>query len=81
MGVVQTIELFDFDANQYEVSEVVQLTNSFTTATKSYATAVAGRFVSEAGTIRARLSYTTTGTAFSYPWQVKIDHITWEIYE
>ncbi|MDQ2985134.1 MAG: PQQ-dependent sugar dehydrogenase [Armatimonadota bacterium] len=76
-SIRQTVELYDFVDQRYEVIDFENVTTSDVRYTISPPAPVSN-FV-EVGTreMRARISYIATGPIFSVPWQARLDMIHW----
>ena len=75
-SIRQTIEMFNFDTQLYELVDARQSTLTDAVVVIPI-TSNAGRFVSPTGQMRSRLGYKAAGPVFAYPWRTKIDHIRW----
>jgi hypothetical protein len=75
-SIRQTIEMYNFDTNLYEIVDTRQSPTSDTVVVVAI-TSSPGRFVSAAGLMRTRLAYKATAPVFAYPWRTRIDHVRW----
>ena len=78
-SIRQTIEMFNFDTQAYELAHTLQATLNDAVALVVI-TSNPGRFVSSSGLMRSRVSYKAVGPVFAYPWRSRIDHIRWTVY-
>jgi len=78
-SVRQTIEMFNFDTQAYELVDTRQATLTDDIALVAI-TSNSGRFVSSNGLMRSRVSYKASGPVFAYPWRSRVDHIRWTVY-
>lgn len=77
VGLVQTVEFFNFQSGDYEEVDSSQAT-IIDTVFEIEATGNISRFVEPgSGTVKTRLAWRATGPVFLFPWTVSIDHIQW----
>lgn len=75
----QTVELFNFNTNMYEVLASANLP-TVDTVVEIVVNSSPSRFIDPATrTVRAKLSYRAVGPVFSYPWLISIDRAVWNI--
>lgn len=78
-NIQQTMELFNFTANTWEVIDT-RATPTTDTNVEIAASGALNRFVNQTDkSIRARLSWKASGPVFSYPWNVRIDRAVWTV--
>ena len=79
VGLVQTIELFNFQSGNYEEVDSSQAT-IIDSLFEIQATGNIGRFVEAgSGKVKTRLAWRASGPVLLFPWTVSIDHIQWTV--
>jgi hypothetical protein len=78
-SIRQTIELFNFDTQLYELVDTRQATGADAIALVAI-TSNPGRFVSSAGAMRTRIRYRAIGPVLQFPWRTRIDHVRWTVF-
>jgi hypothetical protein len=75
----QTLEMYNFDTNAYELVDTRQSTTS-DSVTVVVISSNPGRFVDANGLMRTRLKYKASGPVLIYPWRTRLDHIRWTVF-
>jgi hypothetical protein len=79
-SIRQTLELFNFDSQAYELVDTRQATTSDAVALVAI-TSNPGRFVSSTGLMRTRIRYRAIGPVLAFPWRTRLDHIRWTVFD
>ena len=75
-SIRQTIEMFNFDTQLYELVDTRQSTVTDAVVVTAI-TSNPGRFVGPTGEMRTRLAYKAAGPVFAYPWRTRVDYVRW----
>jgi hypothetical protein len=78
-SIRQTIELFNFNTQLYELVDTRQATTADVIALVAI-TSNPGRFVSSAGIMRTRIRYRAIGPVLQFPWRARLDHVRWTVF-
>jgi hypothetical protein len=77
-GMLQTIEAFDYVANDWEQVDV-RNANVGTDGVVDLSLTNPARFVDAGGSVSMRLHFKPTAPVFTYPWNSALDKIAWVV--
>jgi hypothetical protein len=77
-NINQRVEAYDFDANQWVEIDLRAATVNVD-GTIGVNLTNPGRFVNDAGLVRARISYKATAPVLTFPWTSRVDRLVWVI--
>jgi hypothetical protein len=75
--VKQWVEAFNFQTGNYDLINTDPLTTS--DVRRTYGVPDPAAHVGPGNTVRCRVSFKSQGPIFAYPWQARVDELTWKI--
>ena len=82
MGLTQTIEMFNWNTNEYEeVDAQTASLNSDSVVTIDVTANIADYVQPGTGAVKTRAGWRATGIILVYPWTICIDQVLWTVPE
>ena len=77
LGLTVVVEMFNWNSSSYVAVDSFDSSFNVDTVATSDVSSGIPNFVSGAGEVRTRIGWRQTGFTLLFPWEVQIDHVTW----